>query len=195
VTHTSIIGLTPTYFYLSVDYTDGLKDQAARESYKGLNVRVEYNGGERTAPGPRPEQKVAFASGEFSQDYNEAMEFIVALNRNEAPVMASSSVDDYMVDAGYDTEENAADEAALEAWKDEPEDLPFLPLERGREVAVIDQKLAAAWDTIPAAKLRWALANVIATDRYNTSYPHSPLGRDEALQALDRLSILLGGLA
>jgi hypothetical protein len=76
-----------------------------------------------------------------------------------------------------------------------PDDLPFLPLERGLEVAVIDQKLAAVWDTVPTAKLRWALANVIATDRYNTSYPHSPLGRDEALQALDRLSVLLGGLA
>lgn len=204
--NTQIVSFAPTYFYMSVDYTDGLKAEAARESYKGVVIRVEYNGGERTAPGPRPEQKVRFFTGDFSQDYADAVGFAQMLaGGRDVPFMGSSSVDDYFFDAGYvevDDEARAeaeaivaSDQAALDAWKTEaePADLPFLAPEMITPVVAADNALTAAWDTIPAAKLRWALANVIAASRYNTDFPGAPLGRDNAIRSLDALDRLIQG--
>jgi hypothetical protein len=59
----------------------------------------------------------------------------------------------------------------------------------------IDRKLEAAWAKVPAAKLRWALANVIASSDYNTSYPGAPLGRAEAMDAITVLNALLADQA
>lgn len=210
--NTQIVSFAPTYFYMSVDYTDGLKAEAARESYKGVVIRVEYNGGERTAPGPRPEQKVRFFTGDFSQDYADAVGFAQMLaDGRDVPFMGSSSVDDYFFDAGYVEDvyagaeeipfasdaDIAADQANDSAWpaavEAEPADLPFLAPEMIIPVVAADNALEAAWDTIPAAKLRWALANVIAASRYNTDFPGAPLGRDNAIRSLDALDRLIQG--
>lgn len=209
--NTQIVSFAPTYFYMSVDYTDGLKAEAARESYKGVVIRVEYNGGERTAPGPRPEQKVRFFTGDFSQDYADAVGFAQMLaDGRDVPFMGSSSVDDFFFDAGYvedvyadvpvATEADlAADQAASQAeWlaysRPAPEVVARFTAVTDRAIE-IDKRLAVAWDKVPAAKLRWALANVIASSDYNTSYPGAPLGRAEAMDALKVLDELLADQA
>lgn len=201
----TITTFTPTYINMTVRYTDGLTGDAARESYKGVELRVEYNGGVRTAPGPRPEQKVLFYSGNFEVDYRDAFDFVSAINVNAAAFMASSSVDDYLYDAGYDIDEFAADEVGINSpvLRDAemaskfaevfPADLPFLTAPGvGERVVEADEMLAEAWGRIPAEKLRWALANVVATSAYNTDYPSAPLGRADAIDALNALKRLVG---
>jgi hypothetical protein len=182
----------PTYVYMSVDYTEGLDQAAARASYKGVNLRVEY-GASRT-------DHRSYFTGDFVADYEAAIAFVQGFGQAEQviPFMGSSSVDSYMFDAGYDTEENAADEAALDAWKTEGDealtpDLPFLPEDQIESVVSIANRLEKAWAVVPADKLQWALANVIASSGYNTSFPGAPLGRDRAMQALTVLDRLMAG--
>ena len=193
--NTTIRTLVPTYFFMSVDYNGSVAREEALASYRGVVLRVEYNGGVLTAPGPRPEQKIRLFTGDFTQDYSDAVETAAIISDGrDVSFMCSSTLDDFMYDTGLGAH-HKDDESALAEADAALEDLPFLPAERGEAVRVVADKLAAVWDTIPAAKLQWALATVIATSRYNTSYPSAPLGRDEALQALGRLSILVGGLA
>jgi hypothetical protein len=201
---TAIRALVPTYFYASVRYTDGLEGQAARESYTGITLRIEYNGGVRTAPGPKPEQAMVFFSGEFGQDYTDVVDFVQTLNVDDAPFMVSSSFDDYLFDAGYDGLEDAADEAAqaeavpfasaaqlaADAFLTPEEqaariafdaalaaDLPFSPTTEIDRALAVSKSLERAWSEVPAAKLQWALANVIA----------SSAGAMDALKVLDGL--------
>lgn len=181
----------PTYVFMSVDYTEGLDQAAARASYKGVNLRVEY-GASRT-------DRRSYFTGDFVADYEAAIAFVQGFGQAEQviPFMGSSSVDSFMFDAGYDTEENAADQAALDAWQTEEIPVATDADRVARFTAVtdraieIDRKLEAAWDKVPAAKLRWALANVIASSDYNTSYPGAPLGRAEAMDAITVLNELL----
>jgi hypothetical protein len=178
----------PTYVFMSVDYTEGLDQAATRASYKGVDLRVEY-GASRT-------DHRSYFTGDFVADYNAALDWFAGFGQAEQviPFMGSSSVDSFMFDAGYDTDENAADQAALDAWKTEstPSADTVARFTAVTDRAVeIDRKLEAAWDRVPAAKLRWALANVIASSDYNTSYPGAPLGRAEAMDAIAVLSDLL----
>jgi hypothetical protein len=189
-TTAQIVSFVPTYFYMSVRYTDGLTGQAARDSYAGVALSVEYNNGVRTAPGPKPEQKMVFFSGDFSQDYADAITFAQALaDGRDVPFMASSTLDDYCFDAeivddaeaGPDAEpvpteaESAASAARaaaifadLMAGRPAPEAVARFTAVTDRALE-IDRKLEAAWDKVPAAKLRWALANIIAASNDDTS--------------------------
>lgn len=212
----------PTYVFLTVEYTEtGFEkpdgQALARASYKGVTLKVEY-GASRT-------DTRSYFTGDFITDYNAAVAWVDGFGQADTYIqfMASSSLDDYMHDAGYDTEQNMADQAALDAWK--TEEIPFasdadlaadqaemaaklaevfpVGLTRPSEESVarftavtdraveIDRKLEAAWDRVPAVKLRWALANVIASSDYNTSYPGAPLGRAEAMDAIAVLNDLL----
>jgi hypothetical protein len=60
-------------------------------------------------------------------------------------------------------------------------DLPFLPRTEAEKVVAINQSLVRAWDRVPAAKLQWALANVIAASYYGADRASS------ALKVLDEL--------
>lgn len=183
----------PTYVFMSVDYTETGFEQPdgqalARASYKGVTLKVEY-GASRT-------DTISYFTGDFVADYNAAVAFVQGFGQADSyiPFMGSSSVDSFMFDAGYDTEDNVADQAALDAWKTEstPSEESVARFTAVTDRAIeIDRKLEAAWDKVPAAKLRWALANVIASSDYNTSYPGAPLGRAEAMDAITVLNELL----
>jgi hypothetical protein len=173
----------PTYVFMSVDYTEGLDQAAARASYKGVNLRVEY-GASRT-------DHRSYFTGDFVADYEAAIAFVQGFGQAEQviPFMGSSSVDSFMFDAGYDTEENAADEAALDAWRTEGDAAEG---DWDREMVA---KLERALDGgLPREKLVYALAQVITTSHHNTQFPGAPLGRSEAMNALTTLERLLAGM-
>ena len=248
----------PSYVFLNVEYTDGLVGQAALDSYKGVTLRVEY--------GVTRDERRLYFTGDFAADYVAAVEWVQGFGQADQviPFMASSSLDSFMYDSGYAEQEDGsikvespsrreqdvADEAALNAWRTEGDEipfatdadleadqaewvarvvasvdqanaqeaveampawmldriqrieaglngkdsaeLPFLPEGEIDVVILVSKALAVAWDKVPAAKLQWALANVIASSNYNTSYPGAPLGRDRAMQALKVLADLIG---
>jgi hypothetical protein len=60
-------------------------------------------------------------------------------------------------------------------------DLPFLPTTEAERVVAINKSLERAWTKVPAAKLQWALANVIAASYYGADRANS------ALKVLDEL--------
>ena len=174
----------PTYFYMSVAYTEGLDQAFTRASYSGVKLDVEY--------GSQGRQARTFNTGDFATDYVEALAFAEdAMDGREVPVMGSSSVDSYQFDAGVT-------EADVEAALNRKRASLAGQQKIDQAVAVTDTvaRLNAALDGgLPREKLVYALAKVIATDDYNTAYPGAPLGRDEALRALDVLKHLLAGVA
>jgi hypothetical protein len=187
----------PRSVFLSVEYTEGLDQAATLASYQGITLKVEY--------GPERTDTRSYFTGDFAADYTAAIKWVQGFGQAEQviPFMASSTLDSFMFEAGYvesgapvATEADlAADQAASEAeWlafaKPSAESVARFTAVTDRAVE-IDRKLAAAWDKVPAAKLRWALANVIASSDYNTSYPGAPLGRAEAMDAIAVLNELL----
>jgi len=188
----------PSSIYLSVEYTEGLATEAdSRDSYKGITLRVEYGL-------LRPVKTRSYFTGDFAADYQAAIEWAQGFGQADTaiPFLASSTLDSFMYEAGYaeaskDADnamyaEMAADEAKREWLANNPGEAYVARVAAITDRAIeIDRKMAAAWDKVPAVKLRWALANVIATSDYNTTYPSAPLGRAEAMDALKVLDELL----
>jgi hypothetical protein len=192
----------PRSIYLSVEYTEGLDQAATLASYKGITLKVEYSV-------VRTDTRSYF-TGDFAADYAAAIEWSQGFGQAESniPFYASSTLDSFMFTSGYvasvaDDEDVpfateadlAADQIASQAeWlaRSTPSAESVARFTAVTDRAIeIDRKLAAAWDKVPAVKLRWALANVIASSDYNTSYPGAPLGRAEAMDAIAVLNDLL----
>lgn len=185
----------PTYVYLFVSFTEDLGDtDATLASYQGITLDVRY--------GEREEKRVYFTPGDFLADYQKAVAWVEGFGQADGviPFLASSTLDTFMFEGGFDTVVNAADQAALDAWRTEGDEIPFASDadlaaadadEAARERIVTSQILKAMGE-IPAEKLAYALAKVVSTSAYNTDYPGAPLGRDKAIRALEALGSLLG---
>lgn len=183
----------PSKVYLSVKFVEQGTPAEIIASYKGVTLEATY-------PGIAPLELRVYFTGDFAADYAAALEWVQGWGQADTPVpfYASSTLDTFM----YYAEQGEADSeaiaeaeagwAAQDAYKEALEnDLPFLPTTEANKVVLLNNRLAAAWQRVPPVKLQWALANVIASSDYNTEYPHSPLGRDRALQALKVLDELL----
>lgn len=86
---------TPTYVFMNVLYADGRKGQAARDSYSGVMLKVDYGSYTETR---------SYFTGDFVADYNAAVEWVRSFGPDKFPFMGSSSVDSFMYDAGYSEE-------------------------------------------------------------------------------------------
>ena len=91
-----------TFFIVSVEYTEGLDDQAATQaSYAGVSLRVSY--------GPNISVTERFATGDFAADYfKAATEYQRLVPEADVPFMASSTLDSFMFEAGYAFDGEAA---------------------------------------------------------------------------------------
>jgi hypothetical protein len=97
------ISAQPTYFFMTVDYTEPRTVEnpteadyaATRATYRGVRLRIEY--------GQDCKAVKVFNTGEFASDYQAAVTHVQTLSgEREVPFMGSSTVDSYMYDAGYE---------------------------------------------------------------------------------------------
>ena len=86
-----------TFLYVSVGYTEGLDQRFARASYTGITLEARF--------GPNIGISERFATGDFVADYAAMIQRALKLMPEDesVPLMASSTLDSFMYEAGYDT--------------------------------------------------------------------------------------------
>jgi len=210
----------PRSIFLSVEYTEGLDQAASRDSYKGVTLKVEYGPGRTDTRNYFTGDFAAdyTAAVEWSQGFGQADRVIPFL---ASSTLDSFMYEAGYVDAADEEIPFASDaDLARGAYEGAPlggphirpsrepdwaekgmavfdyhaalkDDLPFLPTTEAEKTVAVYESIRRAWGRVPAEKLMWAIANVITSSSYNTSYPGAPLGRDRAMQALTVLDELL----